>query len=146
MGLEIELGLDSKNNSDNDKPTENGTTFDRVQKRAPDVNKKVDVANKGPNLEQQKANTNFQKLCTLIFFCERPRLAAFANVIMKLTNQRGQGSVKEIRMKNGFSKNSKIRKHANCLHHKTSSKCSKSTKQKLTLITTKARKRQPNVS
>ena len=34
---------------------------------------------------------------------ERPRLSAFANAMIKLTNQRDPGSVREMPMKNGFS-------------------------------------------
>ena len=95
MGLEIDTDQNPQN--------ENGATFSKTRKRALDAGEKAEAASKRPNVEQQKLTTNNQRIVYNKFEGERPRLAAFANAMIKLTNQRDPGSVRETPMKNGFS-------------------------------------------
>ena len=102
LGLEIDMGSNPKNNPEKENPTENGTTFSRTQKQALDAGEKAKAACKCPNGEQQKANTKNQRIVYIIFEGERPRLATFANAMIKLTNQLYPGSVREMPLRNGF--------------------------------------------
>ena len=95
MGLEIDTDPNPQN--------ENGNTFFKTRKRAFDAGEKGEVASKRPNVEQQKVITNNQRIVYIKFEGERPRLATFANDMIKLTNQRDPGSVREMPMRNGFS-------------------------------------------
>ena len=103
LGLEIDMGSNSKNNPEIENPTENGTTFSRTRKRALDAGEKAEAASKRPNVEQQKVNTTNQRIVYINFEVERPRLATSANAMIKLTNQRDPGSVREMPIRNGFS-------------------------------------------
>ena len=97
----IELGLDI--DTDTNPRNENGTTFSKTRKRALDAGEKAEAAIKRPNEEQKKVITNNQRIVYINFEGERPRLANFANVMIKLTNQRDPGSVREMPMRNAFS-------------------------------------------
>ena len=97
--MELGLGIDMSPNPQN----ENGTTFSKTRKRALDAREKAEAAIKRPNVEQQNVNTNNQRIVYINFEGERPRLANFANAMIKLTNQRDPGSVREMPMRNGFS-------------------------------------------
>ena len=103
LGLEIDMSSDPKNNPENENPTENCTTNTRTRKRAPDAGEKAEAASKRPNVDQQKANTNNQRIVYNSFEEKRPRLSAFANAMIKFTNQRDPGSVREMPMRNGIS-------------------------------------------
>ena len=95
LGLEIDMDPNPQN--------ENGTTFSKTRKRALDEGEKTEAASKIPSVEQQKVNTNKQRIVYINFEGERPRLATFANAMIKLSNQRDLGSVREMPMRNGFS-------------------------------------------
>ena len=95
LGLEVDRDPNPQN--------ENGTTFSKTRKRTLDAGEKTEAASKRPNVEQQKVITNNQRNVYLNFEGERPRLATFANAMIKLTNQRDPGSVREMPMRNGFS-------------------------------------------
>ena len=97
------MGSDPKNNPENENPTDNGSTNTRTQKRALDAGEKTEAASKCPNVDQQNANTNDQRIVYINFEGERPRLSPFANAMMKFTNQRDPGSVREMPMRNGLS-------------------------------------------
>ena len=97
----IELGLEI--GMDPNPQNENGTTFSKTRKRAPAAGEKAKAASKRPNVEQQKVNTNNQRNVYINFEGWRPRLANFANAMIKLTNQRDPGSVREMPIRNGFS-------------------------------------------
>ena len=56
-----------------------------------------------PQCRTTKTNTNNQRIVYINFEGERPRLAAFANAMMRLTNQGEPGSVRQRPMRNGFS-------------------------------------------
>ena len=103
LGLEIDMGSDPKNNPENENLTENCTTNTRTRKRAPDAGEKAKAASKHPNVDQQKENTNNQRIVYISFEEERPRISAFANAMIKFTNQRDPGSVREMPMRNGIS-------------------------------------------
>ena len=103
LGLEIDMCLKPKNYPENRNPTENGTTNTRTRKRALDPGEKAEAASKRPIVDQQKANTNNRRIVYNNFEGERPRLSAFANAMIKLTNQREPGSVREMPMRNGSS-------------------------------------------
>ena len=90
----------TKNNPDN--PTENGTTFIRTRIAALDAGATAEAANKRANVEQQKMNIIYQHIVYVNFEGARPRLAAFANAMIRLTHQRDSISVREIAMINGF--------------------------------------------
>ena len=95
MGLEIDTDPNPQN--------EYGTNFSKTRKRALDAGEKTKAASTCPNVEQQKVNTNNQRIVYINFEEERPRLATFANAMIKLTNQRDPVSVREMPMRNGFS-------------------------------------------
>ena len=97
----IELGLEIDTDPNPEK--ENGTTFSKTRKRAIDAGEKAEAASKRPSVEQQKVITNNQRIVFINFEGERPPLATFANAMIKLTNQRDPGSVREMPMRNGFS-------------------------------------------
>ena len=97
--IEFSLEIDTDPNPQN----ENGTTFSKTRKRALDAGEKAEAASKCPNVEQQKVITNNQRIVYINFEGERPRLATFANAMIKLTNQRDPVSVREMPMRNGFS-------------------------------------------
>ena len=63
MGLEIDLDSDTKNNPDNDNPA---VLLSLERKRGFDAGEKAEAANERPNVELQKANTNYQQSGTLI--------------------------------------------------------------------------------
>ena len=95
LGLEIDMVPNPQN--------ENGTTFSNTRKRALDAGETTEAASKRPNVEQQKVNTDNQRIVYINFEGERPRLATFANTMNKLTKQREPGSVREMPMRNGVS-------------------------------------------
>ena len=123
----IEWGLEI--DTDPNPQNENGTTFSKTRKRALDAGEKAEAASKRPNVEQLKVITNNQRIVYISFEEERPRLATFANAMIRPTNQRDPGSVREMPMRNGFSINPQKKKHRNCLHHRILYKSFESTKQ-----------------
>ena len=56
-----------------------------------------------PAIAVRLLNTNYQRIVYVNFEGERPRLAAFANAMIRLTNERDPDSVGEIPMRNGFN-------------------------------------------
>ena len=120
----MSLDIDTDPNPQN----ENGTIFSKTRKRALEAGEKAETPSKRPNVEQQKVITNNQRIVYINFEGERPRLATFANAMIKLTNQRDPGSVREMPRRNGFSIKPKNKEASNCLQHRISYKSFKSTK------------------
>ena len=102
LGLEIDMGSNPKTTPKMKTQPKTVPLFLEPENMPLTQVKKTEVARRRPNAEQQKGNTNNQRIVYINFEAERPRLAIFANATIKLSKQRDPGSV-EMPMRNGFS-------------------------------------------